>query len=123
VSARPTLPLRCRRFRARHADFVAGTLPRDEAAWADAHREGCRSCADHDARLRRALMMLAALPAVDVSPDFASRLLRRLAAERPGLRLLPPDASPVGPVAAGPRRLAAHGTAVAQSPRPGRAGT
>ena len=68
----------CRTFRQHHCAFVDDILPGADAAVMEDHRAACGRCAEYDARVRRSLLVIRNLPAVQCSPDFAERLQRRL---------------------------------------------
>jgi hypothetical protein len=42
------------------------------------HLAECESCAKHDAKIRRALLLFRNLPSIELSPDFSQRLEARL---------------------------------------------
>lgn len=68
----------CRTFRRRHLAFVDDTLPGVEHAVMERHRSDCPRCARLDACVRRSLLLVHNLPAIEPSADFAARLERRL---------------------------------------------
>lgn len=96
----------CRAFRNSHVAFVDDTLPGVEQRAMEEHLEICRSCAEHDARVRRSLMAARSLEPIVPSSEFSSRLRSRLAAERARL------AVPV-PLMRGPSLAAFAATAAA----------
>jgi anti-sigma factor RsiW len=77
----------CAEARDRLAAYCDGADGRAEHADVERHLRECPACADEAARLRATLMRVAALPAVDPSPEFwaafATELECRLAAEPP----------------------------------------
>lgn len=72
----------CRAFRNSHVAFVDDTLPGVEHLAMEEHLSNCRSCAEHDARVRRSLMAARSLEPITPSSEFSSRLRSRLDAER-----------------------------------------
>ena len=68
----------CRTFRKKHLAFVDDTLPGIDLAEMYRHVEECEHCAGHDARVRRGLMLVRNLPAIEPSSDFSARLEARL---------------------------------------------
>jgi len=73
----------CRTFRRRHLAFVDDTLPGIDVVQMERHRQECAACARHDAEIRRSLLLIRNnLPTIEPSADFASKLARRLEAER-----------------------------------------
>ena len=72
----------CRQFRKLHGLLVDDTLSGEETSLMRAHLADCPSCAQVDARLRRALMLARSVPRLEPSPEFQRRLAARLAAER-----------------------------------------
>lgn len=72
----------CRDFRDRHAPFVDVLCSAHEEAEMRQHMLACASCARHDMLVRRSLMLVKSLPAVELSPDFHARLETRLRAAR-----------------------------------------
>ena len=73
----------CRTFRQHHCAFVDDLLPGADSALMEAHRASCGRCAEYDARVRRSLLVIHNLPAIQCSPDFAERLQRRLRETQP----------------------------------------
>lgn len=74
----------CPEFEHDLVEWLDGSLPSERAREVRAHLESCprcrgwqHACAETDARLA------AALPQPSLSPDFAARLMARIAAERP----------------------------------------
>lgn len=96
----------CRAFRNSHVAFVDDTLPGVEHQAMEGHLANCRLCAEHDARVRRSLMVARSLEPIVPSREFNSRLRSRLNAER--LRL----AAPI-PLMRGPSLAAFAATAAA----------
>jgi len=72
----------CRSFRSKHVAFVDDFLPGEDVVSMQRHRAECESCAAHDAKVRRSLLLFRNLPAVEPSPDFYARLSARIDAER-----------------------------------------
>ena len=70
--------MNCREFQARHCAFVDDTLSGAEMAAMHAHLERCPSCARHDTRVRRSLLVVRNAPRLECSADFAQRLQARL---------------------------------------------
>lgn len=77
----------CRRFKRLHSAFLDDTLSGVQMAHMREHAGSCGPCADHDRRVRRALMLVRSAPAVVPSDGFSARLADRLARER----ALPPS--------------------------------
>ncbi len=69
----------CRIFRQQHLAYLDDTLPGDLMTAAQRHIMACDSCAAHDTRVRRSLMVARNLPTVELSGDFTARLHARLA--------------------------------------------
>lgn len=72
----------CRSFRKQHVAFVDDVLPGTDVVAMQRHLLDCESCAAHDARVRRALLVFRNLPSVEASPDFYTRLSARIESER-----------------------------------------
>ncbi|HEU4642269.1 MAG TPA: zf-HC2 domain-containing protein [Gemmatimonadaceae bacterium] len=68
----------CREFRDRHSNFVDGMLSDAEAVAMQLHLAECERCARHDTAMRRGLLVLRNLPAIEPSADFLDRLNDRL---------------------------------------------
>lgn len=68
----------CREFRENHLAFVDDTLPGIGLVGMQMHLNECDGCARQDAIVRRSLMLLRNLPAVELSADFSVRLQQRL---------------------------------------------
>jgi hypothetical protein len=68
----------CRDFRNHHLAFTDNTLTDVELVAMQRHLAECERCARHDMAMRRGLLILRNLPAIEPSPDFASRLNARL---------------------------------------------
>lgn len=68
----------CREFRDKHLDFVDDTLAGVELVGMHVHMTECSPCAQHDATVRRSLMLFRSLPAIEPSADFSHRLEQRL---------------------------------------------
>lgn len=71
--------MNCREFKAKHVSFVDDILAGVELVEMRQHINECDACARHDAKIRRALMLVRSLPTVEVSPGFTARLEARLA--------------------------------------------
>ena len=72
----------CRGFRSKHVAFVDDFLPGEEVVAMQRHLLECERCAEHDAKIRRALLLFRNLPAVEPSSDFYARLSARIESER-----------------------------------------
>ena len=72
----------CREFKEKHVALVDDTLAGVELVEMQRHLAECRDCAERDARIRRALLLVHNLPTIDVSAEFAGRLRARLAEAR-----------------------------------------
>jgi hypothetical protein len=70
----------CGKFRNNHAAFLDNALDDLDLASMRAHRAECASCAQHDATIRRALLLFRNMPVIEPSPDFGRRLNARLRA-------------------------------------------
>jgi hypothetical protein len=70
--------MHCREFKQKHIGFVDDTLAGVELVEMRRHLDECSSCARLDAKIRRALLLVRNLPAVEVSADFSERLNARL---------------------------------------------
>jgi anti-sigma factor RsiW len=68
----------CREFCDQHLAFVDDTLAGIELVRMQRHLMECESCAKHDAKIRRALLLFRNLPSIELSPDFSQRLEARL---------------------------------------------
>lgn len=64
----------CREFQEQHLPFVDDTLPGVELVRMQMHLTECEGCAEHDATIRRSLMLFRNLPRIEPSPDFSKRL-------------------------------------------------
>ena len=71
----------CKAFAARHAAYIDDTLPGIEMVAMREHLSTCTRCSRRDADVRRALLLVKNLPAIEVSADFNERLRARIAAE------------------------------------------
>src|SRR5438477_1566283 len=76
--------MRCREFRNKHVAYVDDVLPSIEMEAMRRHAGECARCAKQDTLVRRSLLLVRNLPAVEPSPDFMRRLNARLA-ERPDI--------------------------------------
>lgn len=68
----------CREFCEQHLAFVDDTLAGVELVRMQRHIAECESCAKHDAKIRRALLLFRNLPSIEPSRDFSARLEARL---------------------------------------------
>jgi len=68
----------CREFCDQHLFFVDDTLAGIELVRMQRHLAECESCAKHDAKIRRALLLFRNLPSIEPSADFSLRLETRL---------------------------------------------
>jgi len=68
----------CREFCDQHLAFVDDTLAGIELVRMQRHIAECESCAKHDAKIRRALLLFRNLPSIEPSADFSRRLDVRL---------------------------------------------
>ena len=75
-------PMDCRSFRKNHVAFVDDVLPGEEIVAMQRHLFDCVTCAAHDAKVRRSLLVFRNLPPVEPSPDFYARLTARIESER-----------------------------------------
>jgi len=73
----------CRQFRSKHVAYVDDLLPAVDMAEMLAHVTVCDRCARQDTAIRRSLMIVRSLPAIEPSPDFMARLTERLHAMPP----------------------------------------
>ncbi|MEO5589233.1 MAG: zf-HC2 domain-containing protein [Gemmatimonadaceae bacterium] len=89
----------CQEFLEKHFAFVDDTLAGIELVGLQMHITECDECARQDTRVRRSLMLVRSLPQIEPSPEFASRLEKRLLA----VKLADADAASRG----GSGRLAA----------------
>jgi anti-sigma factor RsiW len=73
----------CRSFRKQHVAFVDDLLPGEDVVAMKRHLLECERCAAHDARVRRALLVVRNhLPAIEPAPDFYARLRARIDSEK-----------------------------------------
>lgn len=72
----------CRTFRKKHVAFVDDVLPGVEVVEMQRHVLECATCAAHDSKVRRALLLFRNVPRIEPSPDFYERLSARLRADR-----------------------------------------
>ncbi|MEO7966766.1 MAG: hypothetical protein ABIT38_22940, partial [Gemmatimonadaceae bacterium] len=69
----------CRSFRRNHVAFVDDTLPGVLLVRMERHRTECAKCAQHDADVRRSLLLFRNnLPTIEPSAQFSARLAARL---------------------------------------------
>jgi anti-sigma factor RsiW len=73
----------CKTFTNRHASFIDDTLPGYQMAAMRDHLTACARCSRRDTEVRRALLLVKNLPAVQVSEGFHDRLHARISAEGP----------------------------------------
>lgn len=71
----------CREFCDQHLAFVDDTLAGIELVRMQRHIAECESCAKHDAKIRRALLLFRNLPSITPSAEFSERLEARLRRE------------------------------------------
>jgi len=71
-------PWHCREFCDQHVAFVDDTLAGIELVRMQRHLAECKSCAKHDAKIRRALLLFRNLPSIEPSAGFSQRLEARL---------------------------------------------
>ena len=71
----------CREFCDKHVAFVDDTLAGIELVRMQRHIAECESCAKHDAKVRRALLIFRNLPSIEPSAGFSQRLEARLRRE------------------------------------------
>lgn len=84
----------CTEFRSRHCAFIDDTLAGIELVRMQRHISECAECADHDTRVRRALLLFRNVPHIEPSGDFTTRLEARLRELGPCDRL--PQTGPSG---------------------------
>ncbi len=72
----------CKQFRKEHLSYLDNTLSGEATTAAQQHLLACDVCAAHDALVRRSLMVVRSLPALEPSDDFRIQLRERLAACR-----------------------------------------
>jgi putative zinc finger protein len=77
-AARYPYSMRCSEFRDLHCSFVDDTLAGVELVRMQRHIAECGDCARLDATVRRSLMVVRSLPAIEPSAGFSSRLDERL---------------------------------------------
>jgi hypothetical protein len=68
----------CREFCDQHLAFVDDTVAGIELVRMQRHIAECESCAKHDAKIRRALLLFRNIPSIQPSADFSRRLETRL---------------------------------------------
>jgi hypothetical protein len=68
----------CREFCDQHLAFVDDTLAGIELVRMQRHIAECVSCANHDAKIRRALLLFRNIRSIEPSRDFSHRLEARL---------------------------------------------
>jgi hypothetical protein len=70
----------CREFRENHVGFVDDVLPAVEMEVMHRHLQSCARCARHDLAVRRGLLIVRNLPAIEPSADFMAKLSDRISA-------------------------------------------
>ncbi len=70
--------MRCSEFKDFHCLFVDDTLAGVELVRMQRHIAECAECARIDARVRRSLMLVRSLPAIEPSAEFSAKLDARL---------------------------------------------
>jgi len=68
----------CREFCEQHVAYVDDTLAGIQLVRMQRHIAECESCAKHDAKIRRALLLFRNLPSIEPSSDFSTRLEARI---------------------------------------------
>jgi anti-sigma factor RsiW len=68
----------CREFCEQHVAYVDDTLAGIELVRMQRHIAECESCAKHDAKIRRSLLLFRNLPSIEPSADFSQRLEARI---------------------------------------------
>lgn len=68
----------CQEFLDGYSDYLDGELDEARAARWQEHASQCESCRRYDEVLRQGLSLVRDLPAIEPSPDFASKLHRRI---------------------------------------------
>jgi anti-sigma factor RsiW len=68
----------CREFCEQHVAYVDDTLAGIQLVRMQRHIAECGSCAKHDAKIRRALLLFRNLPSIEPSSGFSQRLEARL---------------------------------------------
>ena len=79
--------MNCREFQRKHGAYIDDTLSGVEFDGMARHRRFCDRCAQHDTRVRRALLVAHNLPTIQPSAGFSARLQARLTVERGLMRL------------------------------------
>ena len=74
--------MNCRQFRHEHLEYLDGTLSDEATVSIGLHLGSCTECARFDSIVRRGLLVVWNLRAIEPSPDFLSRLRRRIEGER-----------------------------------------
>jgi len=74
--------MNCREFRRKHDAYIDDTLSGVDQEAMERHRRLCARCARLDTRVRRALLLVRNLPAIELSRGFDERLRMRLMRER-----------------------------------------
>lgn len=68
----------CREFCEQHVAYVDDTLAGIELVRMQRHIAECESCAKHDAKIRRSLLLFRNLPSIEPSAGFSQRLEARI---------------------------------------------
>ncbi len=76
----------CREFRNKHVGFVDDLLPAVDMERMLRHLTVCSKCSRQDTAVRRSLLLVRNLPAIEPSADFMARLNARLGAMGPAAR-------------------------------------
>ena len=77
----------CREFRNKHVAYVDDLLSAREMDAMERHLATCRKCSRQDTMVRRSLMVVRSLPAIEPSPDFMRRLNARIEQLGPAARV------------------------------------
>lgn len=75
----------CREFLDNHSLYIDLRCSAIEERAFQQHAAECPECAHHDAMVRRSLLLVKSLPAIEPSPDFRARLDARLRLVQPEL--------------------------------------
>lgn len=70
--------MHCRDFRDQYSAFIDGALSDAESVAMQVHLAECETCARRDIAMRRGMLVLRNLPAIEPSADFLDRLNHRL---------------------------------------------
>ena len=77
----------CREFRSKHVGYVDDLLSAVEMDGMQRHLRLCSRCSRQDTAVRRSLMLVRNLPAIEPSPEFMARLNARLERLEPTSRI------------------------------------